>query len=92
MICFDNYTYARRFERRHDGVGKLAREAFLKLRTASENLQGTGQLREADDAAIGDIAHVRDAMERQKVVFAHTIEGDILNDDHLLMALLEPHL
>jgi hypothetical protein len=41
-----------------EGKGDLLREAFLDLETAGEHFGDAGELRETNDAAIGDVADV----------------------------------
>ena len=40
----------------------------------------------------GKVAHVRLAVEGEQVVLAHAVEGDVAQDDHLIVRNLEAHL
>ena len=56
---------------------------------AREDVNGARDLADADDAPLRDVADVRLAVEGEEVVLAERVEGDVLEDDHLLVRLLE---
>ena len=56
---------------------------FLQLQSASENVDHTRDLAEADHLPIRDVGNVALAEERQQVVLTHAVEVDITNDYHL---------
>ena len=68
--CLDNDGYAQRVQGIVDGVLDLRRQAFLHLKAARLGLHHTGYLAQPCDVAVGDIAHMRLADKRNKVVFA----------------------
>ena len=76
----------------HQGVGDLAGQPLLHLRSPRVALDQARQLAQADDAAARDIADVGDPRERQQVVLAEGGEGDVAQDDHLLVPLVKGRL
>ena len=61
----------------------------LHLRAAGELLHHAGELADADNLAARQVGHMRPADEGQQVVFAHRMERDIAEDDHLVILLGE---
>ena len=70
-------------------VGELTGQPFLELRAAREDFKGAGELGEANNTPVGDIADVGDTVERQEVVLTHAVEVDVFHQHELLMPLLE---
>lgn len=60
----------------HERVGDLLAEAFLHGEPACEQPDEAGQLGDADDLVAGDVADVRCAVERQRVMLAEAHKGD----------------
>jgi hypothetical protein len=75
----------------HEKVGDLRGEPLLDLRPAGVHLDDPGQLRQAGDPSLGtrDVADVRDALERQQMVFAEAHHLDVADQHQLLVAGLE---
>ena len=57
-----------------DGMGDLFGEALLDLEAAGEAIDDAGDLAEADDVAVGDVADVATSVEGQEMVL-DTLEG-----------------
>ena len=77
-----------------DGVGKLAGDAFLELRPGGDGAHDARQLGQAGDMAAGarDVGDVGRADERQQVMLAHRVEGDVAHQHHLVvMVVLHGH-
>ena len=62
-------------------VGDLLAEPLLHGEAPREQAHEPRQLRDADDPVAGDVADVRDAVERQRVVLAEALERDRPLDD-----------
>ena len=90
MGALDHHEDGGRIEVFLDGLADLSGQSFLLLRAAGDDLDGPGQLREADDAVVlrlvRDVGHAR---EREQVVLAHACEGDVAHDDGILAFLGE---
>ncbi|KAF5136310.1 hypothetical protein E5D57_000070 [Metarhizium anisopliae] len=72
-----------------DGVGHLLGEALLDLQAARKHLGDAGQLGDADDGVVRDVADVHLARKGHQVVLADRVDVDVLDNDHLGVALLE---
>ena len=72
-------------------VGDLRGEPLLHLRAPGVHLDQPGQLRQPGDAAVGagDVADVRDTVERQQVVLADRHDLDVADEHQLLVVRLE---
>ena len=68
-------------------VGDLGGQALLDLRAAREHVDQAGELGQAGDAAVpgGDVADVRDPVERHEVVLAGAVDLDVAHQDHLVV-------
>ena len=86
---FDQHRDAARLELRHERVGDLAGQALLNLQAQREALDQARQLAQAHDLAFGQIGNVRLPHERQHVVFAHRIEGDVFEDHDFVVIFVE---
>src|SRR6185312_5245650 len=64
-----------------DRVGDLLAEALLHGEAAREHARYPGQLRDADDPLVRDVADMSEPVERQRVVLAERVEGDRPFDD-----------
>src|SRR5579862_4587913 len=85
MLGFHNDAGADWVENFAEHVHDLARQAFLDLGAAAEALDEASYLAEANPTASREITEVGHAGEGQQVVLAHGIEGDVTDDDHLLV-------
>jgi hypothetical protein len=70
-----------------DPVGDLRRQAFLYLQVTREAVDDPTELGEADDPLGRQVGDVRDAVERQQVMSAQRLEGDVPDQDELVVAL-----
>lgn len=73
-----------------DGERNLLGETLLDLKTAGEHFGDAGELAEAEDAAVGDVADVHLASEGDEVVFAEREDFNVFDDDYRLLAHLRP--
>ena len=73
MAGFDHDGDAHRVEGFLDAVADLHRQAFLHLQAAGEALHHAGDFRKARDVSVGDVRHVRFAVEGQHVVLAERV-------------------
>jgi hypothetical protein len=62
-------------------VGDLLTEALLDREAVGEQAHQAGELGQAQDALVRDVAEVRGAVERQGVVLAQRVERDRPFDD-----------
>ncbi len=69
-------------------VGNLLGQPLLHLQSSGKPVDDAGQLRQSDDALIGQIPDVRNSMERQHVVLTQRLERNVPSDDELLVALV----
>src|SRR6478735_11051145 len=88
VLGLDHDADAARLERFADPPRDLRREALLDLQAARVQVDDAAELRQPDDALAGQIADVRDAVERQEVVLAERVEADVAGDDELVVALV----
>ena len=72
---------AARLDQLDERVGDLLAEPLLHREAAREQAHEPRQLRDADDLVAGDVAHVCDAVERQRVVLTEADERDRPLDD-----------
>ena len=63
----------------------LHSQPFLNLQTPGEHIDDSRDLAETDHFLIGQIADMDSAKKRQEVMFAHTEEVDIFDDDHFVV-------
>jgi hypothetical protein len=73
-----------------EGVGHLGGEALLELGTTRVAFHDPGQLREPHHLAVGYVPDVGLADHRQQMVLTGRIEGDVPDEDHLVVILLKP--
>src|SRR5580704_12532821 len=93
VLGLDDDADAARAERLLEGQCDLLGEPLLDLEPPGIYIDDAGHLREADDAAIRDLRHVRAAEERQHVVLAQRVELDVPHHDHALVpGLLEQRI
>ena len=70
-----------RLDELDERVSDLLAEPLLHREAAGVEADETRQLRDAEDLRAGDVRHVRDAVERQRVVLAEREERDRALDD-----------
>ena len=68
-------------------AGDLGGQALLDLQAAGEQVDDAGELRQPQDALAGQVADVRDAVERQQVVLEERVERNRSRDDQLVVAV-----
>ncbi len=69
-----------------DRVGDPRRHLLLDLQAAGVDLDNPGELADADDPTIGQVADVSLADDRHHVVLAMALERDVLEHDDLVVA------
>ena len=92
MLGLDGDGDAVGLEAVHHDVGDLGGEALLELGAASDGVDEASEFGDADDAPAGDVGDVGCAAEGEKVVLADGEEGNIAEDDHFVVALVEADL
>ena len=68
----------------------MAGQSLLHLGAASEDIDSTGDLADADDTPFGHVTDVGLAVEGQEVMLAKAVERDVLEDNHLFVGFLKP--
>ena len=86
---FDDHGHALGLELGHEQVGDLRGEAFLDLRAMGELVDDAGEFGDSHDLAIGEVGDVGLPLEGHEVVLAHGVEGDVAEDDQLVVTLGE---
>ena len=80
----------------HEQVGDLFGHPFLHLRAVRQGLHHAGQFAQAQHAAVRQVADVGVAHEREEVVLADAVEGDVADEHDLVIffgeCLAEMHL
>src|ERR1700694_3137398 len=89
MSRFEVDGYAVGLQDAREGLGDLAAESLLKGKPPSEEPYQPGELRDADDVFVGDVAQVGVAEEGEGVVFAERVKGD-RTFDHLAELTVRP--
>ena len=69
----------------HEQVGDLFGHPFLYLRAMRQGLHNAGQLAQAEDSAVGQVADVSVAHEWKKVMLADAVEGDVADEHDLVV-------
>jgi hypothetical protein len=72
-----------------EGVGHLGGEALLKPGTTRVTFHDPGQLREPHHLAVRYVPDVGFADQRQQMMLAGRVEGDVPDVDHLVVVLLK---
>lgn len=76
-------------EVRKQGVRNLGGEPLLQLRSASEDVDGSGQLAEPGHLAWGwEVGDMGSSEERLEVMFAGAGELDVAQDNHVIRSTL----
>src|SRR5207248_4034645 len=87
VVRLDHHAHPARVEHLHQRVRHLVGEALLDLQAAREHLDDAWNLREADQAAVGQVRDVRPPEERQQVVLAQRVDLDVADADQVLVPL-----
>src|SRR5207249_1426066 len=87
VVRLDHHPHAAGIEHLHQRVRHLVGEALLDLEPACEHLDDAWNLREADQAAVGQVRDVRPPEERQQVVLAQRVDLDVADAHQVLMPL-----
>ncbi|CRH70678.1 Uncharacterised protein [Chlamydia trachomatis] len=90
MLCFHNDDDSLGVKNLVDGVRDLRGQAFLNLGTTRVAFDDTCELRQASDLATArNITDVCPTVEREQVVFADRVEGDVANQDKFVRSRLK---
>ena len=91
MLRLDHHQGALRVEGALDGTGHLRGQALLDLQASGVALDEAGQLGEAGDhaALLRYVGHVGHTEERQEVVLAERVDGNVADHDHLVVVDVE---
>ena len=68
----------------HERIGDLRGQLLLQLQTTGKDLDRAGKLGKSRDATVGNVADGCLAVERQHMVFAQRVEGDVALDDEVV--------
>src|SRR6266536_198271 len=87
VLAIQHRDHPARLEPLHQQVGDLGGEPLLHLRTAGEDVDKSRQLGQPGDPAVvaGDVADVRDAVERQQVMLAEAEDLDVAHQHQLVV-------
>ena len=88
VLGLENDADALGFELELEPVGDLRGQPFLDLQIAGEELDDAAELAQADDPLVGQIADVRDPVERQQMMHAERVERDRPRNDQLVIAVV----
>ena len=75
-----------------DRVRDLLGQPFLNLKPPGVHLHDPRQLRQADDAAVGNVRDVRATKEWKQMVLAQAVQLDVAHHDHVLMLFVEERI
>ena len=85
MCGFDDHADAARVQHVLNGVGNLGGQPLLYLQTFAENIDETGELGNADDAAGRQISDMHFAQDGDDMMFAMRFEPDVAQDDDFVI-------
>ena len=88
MLGLDDDPDAPRREPLVEPVGDLLSQALLHLQAARERFDDTRQFGQAEDALTGQVPDVGDTVERQEVVLAERLKGDVPGEHEFVVALV----
>src|SRR5215212_2268960 len=88
VLRLEHHAHALGLELPVKPIRHLDGQPLLDLEIAAEVLDHAAELAEPDDPLIRQVAHVRNAVERQQVVHAERMERDRASDDQLVVALV----
>ena len=72
-----------------DVVRDLAGKPLLNLGAVGKEVDQPGELAQSNHPVTGDVGDIGPADERHEVVLAHRLEGNVADDDHFVVRLLE---
>src|SRR5258706_9294748 len=87
VTAFYDDTNSARVDSGVDCLRNLARHPLLHLKPSGVGVHQAGQLAQAHDPAIRHIANVHAPEERKQMVLTQTVERDVLDHDHVVVAL-----
>lgn len=76
MMRFEEDGYTMRMEHGFQSVRNLLTDAFLYGETLGKESHQAGQLGNADDIFMGNVAHIRLAVKRKRMMLTKRKEGD----------------
>ncbi len=68
----------------HERIGDLRGQLLLQLQTTGKDLDRAGELGKSRDATVGNVADGCLAVEREHMVLAQRVEGDVALDDEVV--------
>ena len=86
VLGLDHHRHAARMQGVVDRMGDLRGHGFLGLKPAAENFDHAGNLRQAQNLAVGKIGNMCLANDRHHVVFAMREERNILDQNDVVIA------
>src|SRR3984893_14520452 len=87
VTAFNDDTNTARVDRSVDCLRYLPRHPLLHLKPAGVHIHKARQLAQAHDLAIGHIANVHAPKEGKQMMLTQTEEGDVLDNDHVVVAV-----
>ena len=91
MLRLDYHDNALRLELVPHGIGNLSGEAFLNLGATGKSFDDAGQFRKASErsAFFRYVADMGAPEKRNKMMFAERVDGDVTDDDDLIVIDVE---
>lgn len=89
MLRFDDNHDSERIECALDAFLDLGRETLLYLKPACKDVYDAWELAQACDILIGNVCDMCLSEKGQDVMFAHRIEVNVLDDNHLFVVFSE---
>ena len=89
MLRLDDDRDPERMQRLLDAVADLYGQALLDLEPAGVGLHDASDLAQSGNLSVRNVCHMSLADEGAHMVFAHRVQLDILDDDHLLVLLVK---
>src|ERR1043166_9389884 len=89
VLRFDHNGYASWMKRLHQRIRDLNREVLLDLESAREHVDDARDLGETNHLSVGNVSDMRFAHERQKMMLAHRVELDVLDEHDLTRLRIE---
>jgi hypothetical protein len=76
----------------HDRVGDLICQTLLDLQAKRQGFHQPGQFAQTHYLLVGQVCHVRSSGERQHVMLAQGMKGNVAQQDDLLVLLVKDRL
>ena len=86
---FHHDRYAASLEFFVEKVGNLLGESFLELGLMSEGINDASEFGDANNSLIGQVSHMGVAQERQQVMLADRVKGNVPQTNDLVVIFLE---